>query len=165
MSTPNPRAAQLVEIFARFGLTVEADKVLKDGGPLVPRDKHFDVASALKEAGWTFYVTVVATHWLAEMKGETIVDAEHFEVGTVLRTPGAGSQLATWRVRLEKGEDIESLVPLFAGADWQEREQFDLVGVSFRGHPDLRRLMMPEEWVGHPLRKDFAIETGSEPWR
>jgi NADH-quinone oxidoreductase subunit C len=56
-------------------------------------------------------------------------------------------------------------VRVFVGADWQEREQFDLVGVHFAGHPDLRRLMMPEDWVGHPLRRDYAIDTPHAPWR
>ncbi|MSP92691.1 MAG: NADH-quinone oxidoreductase subunit C, partial [Myxococcales bacterium] len=46
-----------------------------------------------------------------------------------------------------------------------EREQYDLVGVRFGGHPDLRRLMMDEDWPGHPLRKDYAIETSHAPWR
>ena len=60
---------------------------------------------------------------------------------------------------------VPRLYPLFAGADWQEREQYDLVGVIFEGHPDLRRLMMPEDWDGHPLRKDYAIDTRVAPWR
>ena len=48
---------------------------------------------------------------------------------------------------------------------FREREQFDLLGVKFDGHPDLRRLMMPDEWEGHPLRKDYAIDTRCAPWR
>lgn len=133
--------------------------------PLVPRARHFELAQALRdELGYAQYVTVCASHWLAA-KTKTGDDPEHFEVATVLRLVGPGSAQAAWRVRLELGEDLDSLVPLFAGADWQEREQFDLVGVTFKGHPDLRRLMMPDEWEGHPLRKDYAIDTRCAPWR
>ena len=50
---------------------------------------------------------------------------------------------------------LPSLADLWANADWNEREVFDLFGVVFHDHPDLRRLMMPEDWTGHPLRKDY----------
>jgi NADH-quinone oxidoreductase subunit C len=53
--------------------------------------------------------------------------------------------------------EIASVTEIWAGADWYERETFDLFGVRFQGHPNLKRLMMPEEWEGHPLRKDFPI--------
>jgi NADH-quinone oxidoreductase subunit C len=67
------------------------------------------------------------------------------------------------RVRLYAGvpeEDptIETLVPVWVGADWFEREAFDLYGVRFMGHPDLRRILMYPEFVGHPLRKDYPKE-------
>lgn len=54
--------------------------------------------------------------------------------------------------------NIESLVPVWPGAGWLERELFDLMGVNFIGHPDLRRLLMPDEWEGHPLRRDYPVQ-------
>ena len=53
---------------------------------------------------------------------------------------------------------IESLVPVWPGANWQEREIFDLFGIRFEGHPDLRRILLPEEFEGFPLRRDFPVE-------
>jgi len=69
------------------------------------------------------------------------------------------------RIRLKcrlAGENpvIESVTSVWRGADWYEREVFDLFGISFSNHPDLRRIMMPDDWEGHPLRKDYPI-TGS----
>jgi NADH-quinone oxidoreductase subunit C len=62
------------------------------------------------------------------------------------------------RVRLGAEGEIDSVVPVWRGADWHEREAFDLVGIRFKGHPDLRRILMPEDFVGHPLRRDFPLE-------
>ncbi|HEV2195295.1 MAG TPA: NADH-quinone oxidoreductase subunit C [Candidatus Acidoferrum sp.] len=67
------------------------------------------------------------------------------------------------RVRLQvrlSGQDpvVDSLVPVWPGANWLEREIFDLFGIRFNGHPDLRRILLPEDWEGYPLRRDFPVE-------
>jgi len=63
------------------------------------------------------------------------------------------------KVRLNSSSpSIDSLTPIWAGANYFEREVFDLFGVRFAGHPYLRRIMMPEDWEGHPLRKDYPVE-------
>jgi NADH-quinone oxidoreductase subunit C len=63
------------------------------------------------------------------------------------------------KVRVASSDPVvESVTPVWDGANWHEREVFDLFGVRFEGHPDLRRILLPENWEGHPLRKDYPVE-------
>jgi NADH-quinone oxidoreductase subunit C len=93
--------------------------------------------------------TVTAVDWFpAEPRFEVVYHLHSIERNERLRL----------KCRL-KGDDaaIDSVTGVWEGANWYEREVFDLFGVKFRGHPDLRRIMMPDYWEGHPLRKDFPV--------
>ncbi len=59
---------------------------------------------------------------------------------------------------------IDSVSEVFPSAEWEEREAYDLFGIGFDGHPDLRRILLPEDWPGHPLRKDFTVTDDVRNW-
>lgn len=143
----------LATLFAELGVT----EIPKDMAPLLAPEQHVDFARRLQAMGYKQLVYVVASHFTKP--------AERFEVAYAVRTLGHGSKLAAWRVALGPHEAAPSLVGVYAGADWQEREQWDLLGVPFSGHPDLRRIMLPEGYHGHPLRKDFRADEACPPWR
>lgn len=70
------------------------------------------------------------------------------------------------RLRAEVGDKdpaIDSVIELWTGADWLERETYDLFGIRFDNHPNLRRVLLPDDWVGHPLCKDYPLK-GKEEW-
>ena len=72
----------------------------------------------------------------------------------------------TMRTRLPAGETrCPSLVPVWRGASWMERECYDMFGIRFEGHPDLRRILLPQDWEGHPLLKSYAVDTPHPPYR
>ena len=128
-------------------------------GPEIPRDRLVDLALALRdELGFAYYTGCAAAQYAA-------TDALPDRTLVWYRLRRIPKDEFAFRVWCPTGETVPSLARIWAGADWQEREQFDLVGTVFADHPDLRRIMMPEDWEGHPLRRDYPIETRHAPWR
>jgi NADH:ubiquinone oxidoreductase subunit C len=77
-----------------------------------------------------------------------------------MRQPPERVRFNVW---IDDGDSVPSVVSVWPTADWHEREQFDLMGIRFDGHPNLKRLIMDDDWEGHPLRKDYP--QGGEPVR
>ena len=81
----------------------------------------------------------------------------------LLRAGSAGAPRVRVQVWLDEGEPVESVVSIWPTADWHEREAWDMMGIRIEGHPNLRRILMEDDWEGHPLRKDYPL--GGEPVR
>lgn len=116
----------------------------------VPRDTLPEFASSAHQAGFEMCVDVTAVDWLRRRR-------TRFEVVISLLSHQHQRRL---RVITEVGEDdpvVPSMVPVWPGAGFGEREVFDMFGIRFEGHPDLTRILMPDDWEGHPLRKDFGV--------
>ena len=114
---------------------------------VVKLEAYYKVAEFLK------YNEQLAFDYLSELHG---TDFEtHMEVYTHLYSYKKHQSLA-FKVKIDRDTPmIDSLVPLWAGANWPECEAYDLLGIKFKGHPNLHRIMLGEDWVGHPLRKDY----------
>ncbi|NOY93865.1 MAG: NADH-quinone oxidoreductase subunit C [Deltaproteobacteria bacterium] len=88
---------------------------------------------------------------------ERAPDEPRFDLLLFVRNPSVGKRLRL-KTRVADGKSVASLTDLWAGANWAEREAFDMFGIVFDGHPDLRRILLYPEFQGHPLRKDYPID-------
>ena len=91
------------------------------------------------------------------------VKPKRFSVSYHLLRVGDDPARVRVQVWLDEGEPVATLVPVWPAADWFEREAWDMMGIPIEGHPNLVRILMPEDWEGHPLRKDYPL--GGEPVR
>ncbi|MGA2534501.1 MAG: NADH-quinone oxidoreductase subunit C [Terracidiphilus sp.] len=104
----------------------------------------------VQAAGYNFFEDMTAVDWFPA--------SPRFQLSYHILSHAFKERIRL-RVMLEgAGPAVESIVPVWAGANYYEREVFDLFGIRFEEHPNLRRIMMPDEWVGHPLRKDYPVE-------
>lgn len=118
---------------------------------VVKRARILDVLRLLKtQAGYGFLSDITATD-------EMETDSEHrFRVVYHLFSHTHHNRIRV-KVHVADGEAVPTATSLWPGANWAEREVFDMFGIRFEGHPDLRRILMDERWVGHPLRKDYPL--------
>ena len=125
----------------------------------VQRDSIFDVCRFLKEDKELWF------DYLADLCGCDYPERdERFEVVYNLRSLRF-NYLVRLKVRISEDEPSgQSVSSLWASAGWFEREAFDMFGITFPGNPDLRRILMPEDWEGNPLRKDYPLR-GDEDWK
>jgi NADH-quinone oxidoreductase subunit C len=136
----------LFEPFEDVGWAESLDQDLA----LVPNERWLDFATAAKDAGFEVCVDVTAVDWMRQRP-------ERFEIVANLLSMKHRLRLRMITTAPRQEPTVASLVPVWPGANFAERETYDMFGISFEGHPDLTRILMPDEWEGHPLRKDFGV--------
>jgi NADH-quinone oxidoreductase subunit C len=116
----------------------------------VAREIITEAAATVQAAGYNFLEDLTAVDWFPS--------TPRFQLSYQILSHSYKDYIRL-RVLLD-GEDptVESIVPIWPSANYYEREVFDLFGIRFEGHPNLRRIMMPDDWKGHPLRKDYPVE-------
>ena len=127
----------------------------------VARDRYLDVAKQLADEGYAMCVDLTAVDY-SEYMGRALpasVTPERFEVVVNLLDITHSRRIRLRTQVPESDATIPTLFDLHPGTEAMEREVFDMFGIAFDGHPDPSRILMPEDWNGHPLRKDFQIGT------
>jgi NADH-quinone oxidoreductase subunit C len=125
---------------------------------IVPPDRLYPVLECLKtEGGFDMLVDVTAVDYLYYPDAK-----DRFGVVYALLHTATGDRLYVKTHLNEPALAVPSAFPLWKGADWMEREVYDMYGIVFEGHPDLHRILMPEEFTAFPLRKDYPLRGRGE---
>jgi|TARA_X000000368_G_scaffold81522_2_gene61388 NADH-quinone oxidoreductase subunit C len=123
-------------------------------------EELIDLVTALKQEGFNMVIDLTAVDYVSFPTRTDLpesVNPERFEVVILMINHQTRERLRL-RVQVEeKNPVVPSLFDLYPGTEAMEREVFDMFGINFSDHPDLTRILMPEDWVGHPLRKDFSV--------
>ena len=156
-----PASTQTVDLVARFPDSVTADTRPGFSGFIVKKENLVEVATAIRdEFGFDLLSSVTGVDYLAENMMEVVYH--------VHRTTGGPGLVFKTQVERVDPVEVPSLYSVWVGADFQEREAWDLLGIKFTGHPDLRRILMWEGFEGHPLRKDYKegfFEEETKPFK
>ena len=145
------------ELKERFGDRItEASTYLGQNFLVVKPDAAIAVLEHLKlEADFDYLVDVTAVDWPKR--------TERFDLVYIVYSFSRNERVRI-KTYLAEGYKPETAVGVHLTANWLEREVFDMFGIEFAGHPDMRRILMPDEWQGHPLRKDYSIIQQDQRW-
>ena len=140
---------------------------VEGNGPLVieiPVDQWRSFAQFAKDAlGCRFFNFLSAVDWKdAGLEVVALVDNLDDQVSVRLKTRLAAGPAGAGH---DHAPRCPSLVPVYRGANWMERECYDMFGIAFDDHPDLRRILLGDDWQGHPLLKSYAVDTPHPPYR
>jgi NADH:ubiquinone oxidoreductase subunit C len=170
-----PGYASHKEAFGELTVTIEREQI-REACTFAKDELGFTLLSDIVATDYLGWGSRGVSGYIATASGRDInfpstqglqnlpeVKTQRFSVSyhlLAMRRPPARVRLQVWA---DDGDSVPSVVPVWPGADFYEREQFDMFGIPFDGHPNLARLLMPDDWEGHPLRKDYPI--GGEPVR
>jgi NADH-quinone oxidoreductase subunit C len=146
---------QIEELKSKFGASIEEVRMPGTHSVDVPviyvqKNAIIDVLKFAKEAPsfeYDFLSDLTATDEQVEPRFELVYNLYSMKNHYRIR----------FKTRVREGEEVATLTSVWAGANWAEREVWDMFGVKFAGHPDLRRILMDERWQGFPLRKDYPL--------
>jgi len=139
----------------KFGADIlESGNALGEDSIVIDREKAPEIFRTLHDDAdfaFEFLIDVTAVDWLERRP--------RFDVVYQLKSMSRSTRLRV-KIRVGAGDDawVPSAHPVWKSADWLERECFDMFGITFRGHPDLRRILLYDTFVGHPLRKDYPFQ-------
>jgi NADH-quinone oxidoreductase subunit C len=123
----------------------------------IRKERLLEVCRLLRDdpdLGYLYISDITAIDWLPHW--EKVEKPKRFEVVYNLYSPVHFRRIFL-KVRVDDGEAVPSVMGIWEGANYPEREVYDMFGIPFEGHPNLKRILMPDDWVGHPLRKDFPL--------
>src|SRR5229473_3946545 len=141
------------------GAVIEASEFLGQLSIRIDRSRIVEVCNALRndsETPFNYLSDLTCAHYPDQREAP-------FEVVYNLYSISANERVRL-KVATTDAEGVDSVTSVWPAANWMEREVYDLFGVTFRNHPDLRRLLLPPDWEGHPLRKDYPLEFVENEW-
>ena len=138
------------------------EKLVAEFEQVTLEDSHGQDVARVENADWLGFATSAKAAGFEVCVDVTVVDRmrsrpERYEVVANLLSMQHRARLRMITTAPRQEPVVASPVPLWPGADFAEREAYDMFGVVFEGHPDLTRILMPDDWEGHPLRKDFPL--------
>ncbi len=142
--------SQFGDQISEFSIYREQKFLVAHPDAVVPILEHLKL-----EAGFDYLVDVTAVDYPKK--------EERFEVVYILYSFERRQRIRI-KTRIRDGQELQSAVSVYPGANWLEREVYDMFGIRFSGRPDLRRILLPDEWEGHPLRKDSSILKMDQKW-